>query len=162
MSDTDTPPEAATEEPRKLEGLGGWFLAPLANTALWAAVYVIFTIEQLSALFSRSSVVLSGDGIRIAASIADCLLTAGIAALSIFCLVRVSQKRKRAPKLMIAVFALNAAWTIVNLTGLIVFVGNDPQRVHDAAQGIESSVALAALWSAYLLMSKRVKNTFVR
>jgi hypothetical protein len=163
MSDTNA--QAAAVAPRKLEGIGGWLLVPVANVVICAVVLGLFALMHAPDVLDPpagtwgKNIFASGEfflGTFLVFSLAA-------AAFGVYCLVATFRRKRRAPQLMIAFFILFIAWNIANAAGLWVF-GSDEELdagMTDAIRGVVQSLFASAIWIAYLRGSVRVKNTFV-
>lgn len=162
MANNDSPASAAKQvEPA---GIGGWLVLPPVVVSLRSLG------EALGA--GKASVRLIGEPYRVWAesSIAENVyvisFTAFMFAIAIvgaWSLIAFFRLKAHAPRLMEIFFVLITFESLWNLIAAItLFHSGADRETTTAIFGIAESLIPAAIWIAYLRLSVRVKNTFVR
>ncbi len=131
----------------KAKGIGGWLIVPLAYLVLLCAA----TLYNLAMGGVATSTVYAWHHGHLLA-IANNALMVVLLLLSIYCLVRLLQRKREVPWLMLALCAL---FVLKAGAMLLLFRSNLAQQ----AMGI---VAFNLLLILYFFLSRRVKSTFVR
>jgi len=132
-------------------GIGGWLLLPgltLVSVAFAASSSILD--QQLAAV---SLEILAGNA----------LLTVG----SVVLLALFFQRSRHLPGLMVVFYVVLLAVTTLEylavdrqLFGVTAEIAE--QEGHQVEEGLRMAIASAILWIPYFLVSRRVKNTFVR
>lgn len=140
-------------------GIGGWLLLPLAHLALYACVLLIGFVRLSAQLVpgfvdaTSPAPLIAGDT---AAFALGCLLMAGYA---VYCLARAFGRRRNAPRLMAAFFLLTLAAAGLNRDVMLRM--GAPETSATALLALIGTMVAVAGWVPYLLVSQRVRNTFV-
>jgi hypothetical protein len=165
------PAPAGGDEPA---GIGGWLVLPLIHLMLsamrisldigYAFAEVIneiaadgeFDWEQVTYAFQFLH-----DGERIALGFT--LFCVGIVVYSAFCVVQFFRKKRQVPNLMIGFYLLLGAMMVTNY----IILANFPELwtredLREALKGLLRVAVAMSIWIPYFIVSKRVKNTFVR
>ncbi len=122
----------------KLKGIGGWLILPIIG--LFLSIFFI-----LYDLLSTNSQYQFNAYIGILSSI-----DVGLLIFTVTCLILIFNKKKSAPKFVIAFYITN-----IILQGTVAFLIND-------YSGVTRTVIAGAIWIPYFIKSERVKNTFVK
>lgn len=133
----------------QVEGIGGWLFLPTLQTAVAPVMLASAVVKNLqSDLPARFNPILMVD------TVSSATMTVGWA----WALYLLWQKKKEYPAWFNMLTFLAAVQTVlftVWLSGLGVSADLG------AMKGIVSRVTSAAIWIPYMLVSKRVRNTFV-
>ncbi len=162
----NVPSIAVKVPPGEPEGLGGWLvlvcigliLSPLRLGALLARDYLpIFRDGTWESLIDSTS---AGYHPPLAAlMLFELVINVAFIAFSIWLLILFFRKSSRFPKMAIVLYAANAAFVLADTVTLsaIGFEAFDFSSMRE----IMRSLISAAIWVPYMLLSRRVKNTFV-
>lgn len=146
-------------------GIGGWLILPMIGMFLSPAVTAWSLPESLSVLGSEY-VFTTQQEFALRFEVVGNILVGMLAPIGL--LVLFVQRKRQFPPLFIA-------WQVINL--ILVLMGTwlafnafrayfeSPGNAFwngETARPLVSAVFGAAIWSAYMLNSKRVRNTFVR
>lgn len=150
MSDT------AAAAPR-LEGIGGWLVLPIAHILLNALVMAINVIDGFRIGYG------GGDVAARDLMLGITWFELSLLAYSGFCLAMLFLKRRQTPYLMIGFYALLLVMVVAEfflathqLPNMTLNEKSEPLKA------VVRTAIAAAVWIPYFLVSKRVKNTFVR
>ncbi|RAX40755.1 DUF2569 domain-containing protein [Rhizobium tropici] len=132
-------------------GFGGWLIMPMLATFLFPVLFLFGVIQDISylgqlpgnwKLFGYSDV-----------AILSAMAVAGSAAIYFML-----KKSKIYPKIYISILVANVAYSLYTIAALGGFgvIGIQPY-----VQDLTRAVAVAIIWVPYMLVSKRVRNTFV-
>jgi len=125
------------QKKEKLKGIGGWLIIPIIGLFL-SIILVLYDLLSMNAIYEFDFYI----GLL-------SLLDIGLLILVITSLVLVFNKKKSAPKLIIAFYITN----IILQTVVAVLI--------EDYSGIAAPWVGGAIWILYFLKSKRVKNTFI-
>jgi hypothetical protein len=146
--DDDDELEATNSGPA---GIGGWLLIP--------------ALTLVSVAFATSSSILDQELAAVSLEIlaGNALLTVG----SVVLLALFFQRSRHLPGLMVVFYVVLVAVATLEYVAVDrLLLGVTPEIAEREAKlvndGIRISVASAILWIPYFLVSRRVKNTFVR
>jgi hypothetical protein len=160
----DAPP--ATEGPK---GIGGWLLLPVIGLFVFPIRTLISFATDYVPIFQTGAwgVLTSPDSARYHVLWAPLLVgemacNLAFLALDVWLLVLLFSKSWRFPKVFIAFAVLNFVFILLDS-----LIGNQIPAVAQASgQGsateIIRALVMVAVWVPYMLVSKRVKNTFVK
>lgn len=142
-------PDEFPEADSKLVGIGGWLILPAIHVV---AAPVLTIYSSLTAL-TRNLEIPRLQPLTVGAAIIDApfVLFALIAAVAFF------SRKRVAPKLMIAMYAIGVLSTAVGEVFVVYSLNVEAQFGAILRTGI-----VAAIWIPYFLVSKRVKATFTR
>lgn len=168
-----------------VEGIGGWLILPVVHLTLNGA-FILFGFVKgvLRGIAAAAPGAHVGHGVvsaaaRAAAARAQSPGHSEVVSLGLFeiaflgyiawCLIRLFQKKKSLPRLMIGFYLtlfLIAAASAYLLTLYPEFrdptLENAPVIGGDPIMGVARGVVVCVVWIPYFLVSARVKNTFVR
>jgi hypothetical protein len=146
--------DAPAQAPAGPKGLGGWLILPLIGTCL-SPWFVAWSAIQSIGLLSTPGI---ADDLR-AFILAEIVANALLALLWLAALVLMFMRKRAYPRLFIA--ATVATFLLVAgdlLIAAVVF--NLPPDASDI-KSLARSLVGCAIWVPYMLVSKRVANTFV-
>lgn len=148
-------PLAGTSEAEPLKGIGGW----LALVALGVILMPFFLAYSLASTLTAFQYLGSAPANLATLIILEAAVISGFFVLSIVLAVKFFKTRASAPKLYIGLLAGLAAFNLFEVVALVGITGKaaDPESMKDLIR----SVLAAAVWIPYMLISKRVKKTFV-
>ena len=168
MTDTQTPAPAAADE--RLEGIGGWLILPIIGLGLT----ILFSAINLAAAFAAENVQAYSDFFagRLAPA-ADTYIYFGLGsgvlgivliAFAAVCLVRIFQMKRNVPTLMVIYYVVLVAVSTYEFVGMLSLplLSQTDQEMYEGVRGFGQPIIAALVWIPYFLVSKRVKNTFVR
>lgn len=150
------------DDSRHLEGIGGWLLLVALAIISAPIVLLVFMIREYVPLFVTPHVwdVLQGQP-RLHAVVVFEAATNIISFLIVLALVYLFfKKRKSFPAFYIMYLVLHAAFLIADLFFVHAAVPAVAIRAQDAASA-SRGIFMALIWIPYLLVSRRVKATFV-
>jgi len=152
---------AARPEP---EGIGGWLILPLIGIVL-SPVTGLTQVGTYLGLGESWAYLNSGQKIFLVAEAAGVLATAIV--IPVVLLVLLFRKLKAFPRFYVAWAIINIAFLFVDLVGAKLLFGEvfEQQGLEffdgDTIKSIVRALALVVIWTPYMLMSRRVTNTFV-
>ena len=82
--------------------------------------------------------------------------------MCIYLLFLFFRRSARFPKLYIMFLCSNLAFLLADAFAVRIVLPNQPIMDPETAREFGRSIVAASIWVPYLLLSKRVKNTFVR
>jgi hypothetical protein len=155
--------EGVVTRPDSPRGIGGWLILPIIH--LFADLGVL--IFGVAAGFRKGTAAsqISSDAFPQGAIFFVLFLFFAVAvcAYAAYCLVRLFQKKRDVPELMMVFYVLVAIKAVITL-GLLRHFPNAQTTddvLRSAWQGFFGAVAAAIVWIAYFRKSVRVRNTFV-
>lgn len=171
MAQVDIPQSSRESE---LTGIGGWLVLPPVHLVLNAGIIAYTFVTSFMkgynegptqrAAGAASSVIEKFFSPAMLASFGVALISVWVFLYAVFCLIRFFQKTKNVPKLMIGFYSLIMILALANVLAIERFpeLSTNPNDTFDAVMGTVRVGIAIAIWIPYFLVSKRVKNTFVR
>ena len=152
----------------ELEGLGGW-LIPVGIGVVLAPIIMVGRLGQMySEMFSSGAwEALTTPGTQVYHPLWEQILIVEIGVNSaigiawLFIAVLFFTKSGRFPNWYIGVLIVTPVLILVDAIGIKSVVPNEPIFDPDTVKELGRSVVLALVWVPYMLMSRRVKETFV-
>ena len=157
-------PAAAAPARDGPEGIGGWLILPTLG--------ILFS--PLSALMQIGTYVGIGESFPLLTPAQRVFIVGeavGILAISfvlpIVLLVFLFKKMRAFPRFYVVWAIINVAFVFVDLIGAKLLFGHifEAQNIEffdgDTVKSIVQAIVLVAIWTPYMLQSRRVKNTFV-
>lgn len=166
----------AVDTQKKYQGIGGWLLLPLLGIAITIiqGFYSIFT-DVLAVFYSGDIYYIIYPEIPYSdpsylqgtiTFVVGMIIVFGLQILSLFLLWKFLAKSKATPKLY-------NVWMICSIVGLIITLmmvcffplvaeEYDLKEFIGLMKDLGRSIFSATIWIPYFMVSKRVKNTFVR
>ncbi|MEA1994815.1 MAG: DUF2569 domain-containing protein [Campylobacterota bacterium] len=165
----DTRPKENTLVEKSYEGIGGWLILPIIGLIITPIRVTLLMFKDLAPIFTEGYWnVLTTPGSEAYHPLWASLIifeSVGNIVFIIFpivLLVFLFRKSKLLPKLMISCLVLNLLFVASDffLSDLIPAIAeqNDSGSIKELAR----TVILAVIWIPYFLVSKRVKQTFVK
>lgn len=146
-------------QPRGPRGIGGWLILPAIGLVLGPLVHVISILISMAALAGPDMAAIEAKfpGIRLAI-LGEIAATVVLLLFQLFTAVMFFMKKAMAPKLMIALYALNLFLAVIFAMWTTSVLGKlEP----DTAKDTTRAIIVACIWIPYFLVSRRVKATFV-
>ena len=163
----EIPPPEDTPATRSLEGLGGWLVLPLISLAIAVVARGYGLVTEILPIFTQGHwEYLTTPGSEQYDPLWGVMIvyeTAGMIALlvaSVFLLAIAFQRSRFFPFLMVGYLAFYPVFVVgeIYLAESILALGVNDEMVKALVQ----SVLYAVVWVPYFLVSRRVKQTFVR
>lgn len=163
-----TEPETATP-PAAAEPIGGWLIV--------VAIGIVFSpVRIVSQLFPVYSDLLSSGSwaalttpgaaayhpLWMPILVLELVMNTGLFCAWIYIAVLFFKKRKNLPKLYISLLSFTVAFQIGDAWALSLVMPNTPIFDPETTREVARSLGAACIWIPYMLLSKRVKATFVR
>jgi hypothetical protein len=142
------------------EGIGGWLWLPFINLCLSPFGFIVSIFQSAAGIIKVTSAAHPRVGLAVLNGV-EALVHAGLLGYSIFTLVRFIQRRKEAPRLLIGLYVMVFAYSVMDSVAASEVLPNSGGLAEVGARVARASVGLA-LWTPYLLISQRVKRTFTR
>jgi hypothetical protein len=149
------------------KGIGGWLILPIIHlvlTVLLTAFNVIIALQYWSGIVA----VVSGNidpahRWMAVPTVLSLVLGIGLVAFAIYVLVKLFQKKREVPRLMIWFYALVVAVTLFESGIVFAFeeFRESPADIDQAVKDLIRAFLGVVIWIPYFLRSKRVKATFV-
>jgi hypothetical protein len=145
---------AAPASPR---GIGGWLILPAIGTVIsvglsgYAALQSILTLQGVAGK-SLPAGLLAFIWVELA-----CQVAIGVG--WIYAIVLLVKHKRQFPRAFIALLAISLLFNILDII-VAASAYNAPADPNDIRTIVRSVLALA-IWAPYMLVSKRVRNTFV-
>lgn len=156
-------------EEKNLEGLGGWLVLVGLGIIISPLRLISIVFPVYSEIFSNGSwVVLTTPGTEAYNPLwapilfGEMAINGGLVLAWIFIAYLFFSKKKVFPKWYIGMVLFTLAFILIEALAIKSVLPNEP--VFDAETGMEfgRSVIFALIWVPYMLVSKRVKATFVK
>jgi len=148
--------ETSTTEPSAApQGLDGWLILPIIGTVVHPFILAYITVE---------TVIVAVDAAGLNSSMVAMLwieiIVSGIFMLAyVYANVLLFRKNYLFPKMFIALAITGLMWTVMDI--LIALNAFDIRLTSSDHRDIARQVWNCLIWVPYMLVSKRVKNTFV-
>lgn len=160
----------ADQQPdRGPEGLGGWLILVALGVVLSPIRILLFVRQTFVPLFTDGTWgMLTDPGSDVYNPFWGPILVFEIAGNVFFVVAYVYlgyllfSKSRLFPKVYIALAIMNLAFMIVDSVGVTMCIPEIPLFDPDSTREIVRGIFSCAIWIPYMLVSKRVKNTFVR
>ncbi len=150
-----------------IEGIGGWLILVLLGLAITPISIVFQLLTMYLPVFNNGVWQALNDPASQTYNptlakliVFECVCNLLIMGLSILALVLMFTKSRHFPRMMIGFYAVNLAFV-----GLDLYLAQHVQIAENDGDGFRTlirTVIAAAIWIPYMLVSKRVKATFVR
>jgi hypothetical protein len=144
------------------EGIGGWLYLPIAHLVI--DILLLLTFVAVGFLtrhtFAHAAQSVAGEVIRTLYLLATLL----VAIYAAYCLIRLFQKRREVPRLMIGFYIAvlgKAVWNAAML-GSFPELQTADMTMPAALRDVLSAVVAGVVWIWYFRVSERVRNTFTR
>ncbi len=148
MTEIAKPIEKPIEEPT---GFGGWLILPVLGTFI-APVLFIFGILKDASIYGQLNA-----HFRMIANV-EMTIFAVLAAVACCAIYFMLKKSAVYPKIYIGIMVANVA---SSLTVIALMGGFGAMGIQPFVSDLTRSVMAAVIWIPYMLVSKRVQNTFV-
>ena len=156
-------------EEKNLEGLGGWLLlvglgliiTPLKIIVTLFPIYKeMFTNGLLQALTTPGTE--AYNPILATLVIGERTINGGLVLAWIFIAFLFFSKKKLFPKWYISILLFNLVFILIDALAVKLVLPKEPVFDFETTQEFVRSLIVALIWVPYMLMSKRVKATFVK
>jgi hypothetical protein len=149
--------DAVSKRKAKVTGIGGWLILPAIGAVISPPFYLFVGGGLLLVAASGAG---APGGARAMVGLAG-MLFAALGLFSIYVAVMFFQKKRSAPKLMIARFVADIGinWMLTAVT-VATAAGNAAESAGELGDAVRSTI-VGGIWIAYFAQSERVKNTFV-
>jgi hypothetical protein len=142
------------------EGIGGWLWLPLISLVLSPVSAVVQIFKSAASVIDVTSRASPRTALAVVIGLEGFFFAAQFG-YSIYVLVRFLQRRKDAPRLLIALYVGVFAFTVLDNV-VVAEIGAGHWSGSVVAGRILRSMVGVAIWTPYLLTSRRVKKTFTR
>ncbi len=154
----------ATQSAPAPRGIGGWLILPIVHLGLNAILIALNAATGIAEGYGL--IAPAGGAPPLPHDLNLALLTmswfeAGLLAYAGLCAVQFARARKQVPYLMIGFYVLLLTMTIAEYF-FADAVKTSPESLSEPIRAAVRTAIAAAVWIPYFLVSKRVKNTFVR
>jgi len=156
-------------EEKSLEGLGGWLilvgagivLSPLKITAsIFTLYYEIFSSDVWEALTTPGSEVYNSLWARVI--ISEIAINIILVIAWLFIAFLFFSKKMKFPKYYIGVLLFTFAFIITDIFLIQTVAPNEPLFGPETIKGLIQISIATLIWGPYMLISKRVKATFIK
>jgi hypothetical protein len=172
QASTPAPPAARRHEP---SGIGGWLILPLAHLAITMG-RILFGLGSgaadglrvggpgIGAAFDNVPAAVAALGAAEQWALGFAVYAFAVAVYAGFCLVQFLRKKRVVPDLMIGFYLALGAMMVANYILLANFprLWETADAMTDAFLGVIRAAIAMTIGIPYFIVSKRVRNTFVR
>lgn len=156
-------------EDKKLEGIGGWLILVAIGLVVTPIRIVLLIIGTYPDIFSSGTweflTTLGSEAYSplwapiIAGEI---LINCGLLLVWLYMAYRFFTKRKDFPKWYIGVAVFSLLFIVADAFSIKLVLPGEPVFDSDTIKELMRSVVMVAIWVPYMLVSKRVKATFIK
>lgn len=153
---------------KNLEGIGGWLIlvaigiviTPIRIIILVMTIYPeIFSTGTWEALTTQGSEVYSPLWAPIL--IGEILINSGLLLVWLYMAYLFFSKKKTFPKLYIGIAVFSLIFILADAFAVKLVLPSEPVFDPDSVKELMRSLIMVVIWVPYMLVSKRVKATFV-
>ena len=156
-------------EEKNLEGLGGWLVLVGLNIIYSPLRIIADVFSVYSDLFSDGSwEALTTPGTEdynplwAPILIGEMAINGGLVLAWIFVVVLFFSKKKEFPKWFIGTLLFNLAFILIDALAVKSVLPNEPVFDAETVKEVGRTLIYMVIWVPYMLVSKRVKTTFVK
>lgn len=156
-------------EKQSLEGIGGWLIlvaigiivTPIRIVWLLMTVYPeMFSLGVWEALTSQGSELY--DPLWAPIIIAELLINCGLLVVSLYLAYKFFTKSKDFPKWFIGIAIFSLVWIIADAFAIKLVLPSEPIFDSETTQQLIRALIQVLIWVPYMLVSQRVKATFIK
>ena len=156
-------------EKQSLEGIGGWLIlvaigiivTPIRIVWLLMTVYPeMFSLGVWEALTSQGSEFY--DPLWAPIIIAELLINCGLLVVSLYLAYKFFTKSKDFPKWFIGIAIFSLVWIIADAFAIKLVLPSEPIFDSETTQQLIRALIQVLIWVPYMLVSQRVKATFIK
>ncbi|WP_181438646.1 DUF2569 domain-containing protein [Paenibacillus sambharensis] len=157
-------------EPQQVSGFGGWLILPQIGFVITLITMVLFVLNDVPGVLDPELwELINTEGSSLdhpligPTLIIELVWNLGLLAAIIVTIILFYMRKKIVPKLMVALYIVSLAGLILDYV-LLLQIPVLKEMMIDGSQvrEIVREVIMCAIWIPYFLVSKRVKNTFVK
>lgn len=154
---------------RHVSGIGGWLVFVAIGIILSPIAILVQVLPIYLDMFSNGSwEVLTTPGYEaynplwIPIVIGEMVTNGGLIVAWVFLAVLFFSKKKLFPKLYIGILIFTLAFLLLDTLAVKVVLPDEPMFDPDTMTAIIRTVMVVIIWVPYMLVSKRVKATFIK
>lgn len=159
----------AMVEDKNIEGLGGWLILVGLGVILSPLVILVTVFPTYFEIFSDGSwAILTTPGSTVynplwaPLLIVEIGINAGLVLAWVVAATLYFTKRKAFPKVYIAIVLFSLTFIILDAIAVNAVLPTEPVFDSATARQVGRTLITALIWIPYMLLSKRVKATFIR
>ncbi|NOX98009.1 MAG: DUF2569 domain-containing protein [Nitrospirae bacterium] len=156
------------QEDKNLEGLGGWLIL--------VGIGIVITPLRLGALLLKTFPPIFSGGIWEALTtpgyeaysplwapilLSEIVINTGLILVSLYLLYLFFSKRRGFPKWYIGILVFSLIFIVIDAWMVKLIMPNEPMFGPNTLKAFLQALAASLIWIPYMLISKRVKATFV-
>jgi hypothetical protein len=156
-----------TEE-KNLEGIGGWLILVAIGIVITPIRIIMLVITTYSEIFSTGTwEALTTQGSEVYSPlwapilIGEILINSGIILVWLYMAYLFFSKKKSFPKLYIGIAVFSLIFIIADAFAIKLVLPSEPVFDPDTVKELMRSLIMVVIWVPYMLVSKRVKTTFI-
>jgi uncharacterized membrane protein YhdT len=151
-------------EERKVEGLGGWLILVGIGIVL-APLMIIYTVFPIYfEIFSNGSweIAMADNPLWLPIAIGELLINGALIVVWIFIAYLFFSKNKIFPKWFISVLLFTPIFILADALAVKIAYPDEPLFDAQTIKDLARILIYISIWMPYILVSKRVKATFVK
>lgn len=157
-----------TKDANDLQGISGWLILVALGLIITPIRIIFLIITTYSEIFSNDAwSVLTTPGSDVyhplwgGFIITELVFNIGLLLASFYLLYLFFTKKSLFPKWYIGILIFNILFVVVDILAFKIIVPHEPAFDSDAVRDFIRAIVAAFIWIPYMLMSQRVKNTFI-
>lgn len=136
---------------KQLKGFSGWLVLPAFGTCVSPLIIMSSVYDEYQALMDLISTRFVWLGV---VSVALCVIHLVISLAALYFMIK---KDRRYPMTYVAMMLFAVLYSLL----MVVWVSSYNIDTSEIAKGMARAIGISSVWVPYMLVSKRVKNTFI-